>query len=162
MNIILIGFMGSGKSTVGKHLSELLQRPLIEMDHLVLQKTDCQTVREVFAKGGELLWRDTEIAVAKELHGTTGKIISTGGGVVLNKIILDYLSGKRIYLKTSFDTLAKRVAEDPDRPLFQKTHYDFRLPLYHHYADEVIDTDSYLPAEIALKIQERLNSAHGL
>jgi len=162
MNIILIGFMGSGKSTVGKHLSALLQLPLVEMDELVLHKTASQTVHEVFAKGGELLWRDTEIAVAKELQSKTDLVISTGGGVVLNKIILDYLNGKVIYLKTSFDHLVKRIAGDTNRPLFHKDHYEFRLPLYHHYADEVIETDSQTPAEIALKIQERLRSAHGL
>ena len=122
------------------------------MDELVLQKTGSKTVSEV----GELLWRRTAIAVAKELQFTTDCIISTGGGVVLNKIILDYLGGKVIYLKTSFDHLAKRVAGDPNRPLFHKEHYQFRLPLYQHYADEVIDTDSQTPAEIALKILERL------
>jgi shikimate kinase len=170
MNIILIGFMGSGKSTVGKHLNRSLELPLIEMDELVLAKSSCSSVPEFFAKGGELLWRETEIAVAKELHSKTDLIISTGGGVVLNKIILDYLKTKEskiIYLKTSFEILVKRVDVDLRRPLFQnlteaKQLYQFRLPLYQHYADEVIDTDSQLPEEIALKIQQRLNCAHGL
>jgi len=170
MNIILIGFMGSGKSTVGKQLSQLLNFPLVEMDELILRKSGCSTAAEIFAKGGELLFRDIEIATAKEFQSTTSQVISTGGGVVLNKIILDYLKTKEskvIYLKTSFENLAKRVEGDQNRPLFQslsdaKQLYQFRLSLYHHYADEVIETDHQSPEEIALKIQQRLNSLHGL
>ena len=90
MKIILIGFMGSGKSSVAKKLGPLLKWPILEMDELVLQKTDTKNMPEVFAKGGELLLRETEIAIAKGFASTDDTVISTGAGVVLNKIVLDY------------------------------------------------------------------------
>lgn len=157
-NIILIGFMGSGKTTVGKALSQLLGAFWIEMDNLVYQKTNTQNMREVFALGEELLLRETEIAIAKEYASKDNCIISTGGGVVLNKIILDYLkrlNGKVIFLNVAFEQIMKRLRKDDSRPLAQdaKKLYDFRFPLYLHYADETIDINAQSPDEIALQIK---------
>lgn len=172
MNIILIGFMGSGKSQVAKSLSKLLGRDSLEMDDLVCKKTNTKNMHELFANGGELLLRETEIAIAKEYVSKKNLVISTGGGVVLNKIILDYFKekdGKVIFLHTKFETIAKRLENDPSRPLFQKVMdakklYDFRLPLYLYYADEIIDVDSQSADEIALIIKEMVNKkgSHGL
>lgn len=162
MSIVLIGFMGSGKSTVAKHLSQLLGFPWLEMDALIYQKTNTQNMHEVFALGGELLLRETEIAIAKEYAERKNLIISTGGGVVLNKIVLDYfkkLDGKVIFLNASFETIVQRLAGDDSRPLFKhvenaKKLYDFRLPLYLSYADQVIDVDILSAEKIAGKIKE--------
>jgi len=164
MNIVLIGFMGSGKTAVAKHLSTLLGFSLIEMDDLVYQKTGTRNMHEVFEKGGELLLRETEIAIAKEYASKKKVVISAGGGVVLNKIILDYFKiagGKVIFLQANFDTIAKRLKGDDSRPLFKdvasaKKIYDFRLPLYLNYADEIIDVNSRSPDEVALNIKETL------
>jgi shikimate kinase len=164
MNIILIGFMGSGKSTVAKHLSQLLDIPFLEMDDLVYQKTGAQNMQEVFALGGEILLRETEIAIAKEYAAKKNLIISTGGGVVLNKIILDYFKkegGKVIFLNASFETIAKRLHKDDSRPLFQdltsaKKLYDFRLPLYINYADVILDVDTLSIEKIASKIKHQI------
>jgi len=162
MNIVLIGFMGSGKSTVAKHLSTLLGLAIIEMDDLVYQKTHTRNMHEVFAKGGERLLREAEITIAKEYASKENLIISTGGGVVLNKIILDYFKeagGKVILLNARFERIVQRLKKMDARPLFKdvahaKKLYDFRLPLYLHYADESIDVDSLSAEEIALKIKE--------
>lgn len=173
MNIVLIGFMGSGKSTVAKCLSELLDLATVEMDDLVYQKTNTRNMHEVFALGGELLLRETEIAIAKEYASKNNLIISTGGGVVLNKIILDYFKktgGKVIFLNIKFEQLIKQLAGDDSRPLFKnlisaKKLYDFRLPLYLNYAEEIIDVDSQSAEEIALKIKELIlkqGSSNGL
>jgi len=161
MNIVLIGFMGSGKSTVAKHLSKLLGFKTVEMDEIVYQKTHTRNMNEVFAKGGELLLRETEIAIAKEYASKKNLIISTGGGVVLNKIILDYFKetgGKGFFLNAKFEQIAKRLEGDEGRPLFKdvgsaRKLYDFRLPLYLNYADEVIDVGTHSADEIALKIK---------
>jgi shikimate kinase len=121
MNIVLIGFMGSGKSTVAKHLSNLLGFAIVEMDDLVYQKTNTRNMHEVFALGGELLLRETEIAIAKEYASKENLIISTGGGVVLNKIILDYFKktgGKVIFLNARFEQIVKQLEGDHSRPLF--------------------------------------------
>lgn len=164
MNIILIGFMGSGKSKAAKSLSKLLNFAFVEMDELVYQKTQTKNMHEVFAKGGELLLRETEIAIAKEYASKKDCVISTGGGVVHNKIILDYFKesgGKVIFLNTAFEQIAKRLKNDNSRPLFKhgetaKELYDFRLPLYLHYADEVIDVNLQSAKQIALQIKTGL------
>ena len=118
-------------------------------------------MHEVFAKGGEILLRETEIAIAKETASTQNAIISAGGGVVLNKIILDYFKQegrKAIFLNASFETIVKRLDKDRSRPLFKdltivKKLYDLRLPLYLNYADEIIDVNSRSAEEIALIIK---------
>ncbi len=161
MNIILIGFMGSGKSTVARYLSQALGFALLEMDDLVCQKTGCQNMGEVFAKGGELLLRETEIAIGKEYAQKERWVISTGGGVVLNKITLDYFKrggGEVIFLNIPFEEIKKRLVGDETRPLFKnlegaKKLYDFRLPLYLNYADKIVDVGSQSVEEIALTIQ---------
>ncbi len=142
--------MGSGKSTVARRLSQCLSIPWVEMDALVYQKTETKNMHEVFAKGGEFLLRTTEIAIAQEYASQKNLIISTGGGVVLNKIILDFFKqagGKVIFLNATFDTLAKRLEKDEERPLFKKDTntkklYEFRWPLYVNYADEILNVDN--------------------
>ncbi len=160
MKIILIGFMGSGKSAVAQELSQLLGLPVLEMDELVFQKTNTKSMQEVFAKGGELLLRETEIAIAQEYASTDNIIISTGGGAVLNKIILDYLkqtSGKTIFLNATFQTIATRIADNALRPLFTDTVeaeslYHFRQPLYLKYADQIVEVNNKSVEEIAHEI----------
>jgi shikimate kinase len=165
MTLILIGFMSSGKSSVAKQLSPLLGYSLVEMDELVLQKTGAQNMQEVFAQGGELLLRETEIALAKEYASKTDLVVSTGGGVVHNKIVLDYFKaagGKVLFLNTHFDLIAKRLENDCSRPLFQslkhaKELYELRLPLYRSYADVIIDTVALSASEIARLINETIH-----
>ncbi len=165
MKIVLIGFMGSGKSTVAKALSKLLGLDLVEMDELVCQKTNAANMHEIFARGGELLLRETEIAVAKEITLKRDLVVSTGGGVPLNKIILDYFKeegAKVVFLNAGFEKIVERLEGDFLRPLFAnrmeaKKMYDFRLPLYINYADEVVEVDSYSPDQIAGQIKELIH-----
>ena len=159
MNILLIGFMGSGKSTVANRLSHSLGWPLLEMDDLVYRKTGTCDMHEVFAQGGELLLRRTEIAIAEEFAEKKNWVVSAGGGVVLNKIVLDYFKqagAQVIFLRAKFDTIAKRLKGDASRPLFDLENarkiYDFRLPLYAAYADAAIDVDGRTVEEIAAQI----------
>lgn len=164
MKIILIGFMGSGKSSIAKKLSSLLQFSIVEMDELVIQKTHTKNIHEVFEKGGELLLRETEIAIAKGYTYLEKAVISTGGGVILNKIVLDYFrerNGKIFFLDASFQTIAKRLSNDTSRPLFKninelKTLYHFRKPLYLKYADHAVKVDKKSVEEIAEEIMGKL------
>lgn len=160
MKIVLIGFMGSGKSSVAKRLGQLLKWPTLEMDERVLEKTNTQNMHEVFAKGGELLLRETELAIAQEYALIDNSVISTGAGVVLNKMILKYLkesSGKIVFLNATFQTVAARLVDDASRPLFKnqvEAHslFHYRKPLYLQYADQVIEVDHKSVEEIAQEI----------
>lgn len=163
MKIILIGFMGSGKSSVAKKLGELLNLTVLEMDEHVFQKTSTKSMHEVFELGGELLLRETEIAIAKEYASTDNGIISTGAGAVLNKIILDYLkeaSGQVFFLHASFKTIVTRLAGDVTRPLFKnrieaESLYHFRHPLYLKYADQIIEVENKTVEDVAQEIIRR-------
>lgn len=160
MKIILIGFMGSGKSSVAKRLSIALKMPILEMDERVLQKTDSRNMHEVFAKGGEMLLRETELSIARESSSMSNIIISTGAGVVQNKMVVDYLKqpkGNIFFLNAGFQTICSRLSEDRSRPLF--THpaeanalYNLRYPLYLNYADKMIDVDQKSVNEITEEI----------
>ena len=163
MKLILIGFMGAGKSAIAMHLGSLLKLPVVEMDALVLKKTNSKDMQEVFAKGGELLLRETEIAIAREYADIEHSlIVSTGAGVVSNRIVLDYLKsrhGKIFFLNATFPTIAARLSQDVSRPLFQnieqaRSLYNFRHPLYLEYADYRIDVDYFTLEQIAQNIVE--------
>lgn len=147
--------MGSGKTTVAKLLAKKLHWALIEMDDLTLKSSKRKSIAQIFALDGEIRFRELEIATAKRLGKKKQAVISTGGGVVTNKIILDYLNknGKTIFLKTSFATVAKRLKGDTQRPLFKnileaKKLFCFREALYEKYANHIINTDKKTPEEI--------------
>lgn len=148
MKIILTGFMGAGKTSTGKALAQKIGWPYIEMDEEVLLASGRQSIREIFQKDGETRFRELEIKVARRLMRRDKVVIATGGGVVMNRIILDYLKerGKVFFLDADFRVIKKRLSGDKTRPLFQnckeaKALYQFRLPLYRQYADYCIDAN---------------------
>ncbi len=149
MKIILIGFMGSGKTSVGKELSKKLRHSCIEMDEFILKASRRNNVNEIFDKDGEIKFRELEMATAKKLRVKDNVVVSCGGGIVMNKINIDHLkqNGLVVFLNTSFETIKKRLDHDTTRPLFRdlaktKKLYDFRQSLYHKYANIIIDTDN--------------------
>lgn len=171
MKISLIGFMGSGKTSVGHELAKLLRYEFIEMDKVVLERTKCRDMEELFEKKGELHLREWEVALAKEWQLEEKRVISTGGGVVMNKIITDYLKEKNgtvIYLHAHFTILEERVIKDKTpRPLFRNANeayklFRFRLPLYKKYADVTIRTKGkdtkQIAEEIVLKLYKNKQS----
>lgn len=164
MKIALIGFMGAGKTTVGRLLAEFLNLPFIEMDSYIVKISPFSSIPEIFKEKGEIYFRELEIKAGKELSRKKG-IVSTGGGVVENKIIIDYFrsAGYRfIYLSADFETLKKRVLKEGGRPLFEdvvkaKKLFTERLPLYKRYADIEIKTDDLSPEKIVDRIVKKLN-----
>jgi shikimate kinase len=164
MKISLIGFMGAGKTTIGKLLAEKLDLNLVEMDGLILKSSKEKSINDIFAKKGEIFFRELEIAVGKSLCKAKDVVISTSGGVVINKIIIDHLKmnkGKIIFLKTSLPEVKKRLKNDQVRPLFKdkkliKKMFIFRQPLYEQYADFIVPTDERTIEEVVISILKLL------
>jgi shikimate kinase len=117
-NIVLVGFMGTGKTTVGKLLSEKTGMPLIDMDSIIVERAG-KSINNIFAEDGEAHFRHLERQLVKELSATNGHVISTGGGVVLNPDnIADFeKTGLVVCLLADAETVLNRVRHDTSRPL---------------------------------------------
>ena len=117
-NIALMGFMGTGKTTVGHLLSDLLQFELIDTDRVIEQRTG-KRIAEIFAEEGEASFRRIESEVVRELESVTGKVISTGGGTVVNPVNLESLKKHSLLacLWASPETVYERVRHQQHRPL---------------------------------------------
>jgi shikimate kinase len=165
-NIVLTGFMGTGKTKVGKELSRLLNMKLIDAD-TEIEKAEKMTINEIFKQFGETRFRDIESEMVKKLSEYKNSIISTGGGVVLRQENIDALkkSGIIICLMAKPETILKRTCNNNDRPLLQvenpiekiKELLNFRKPFYEK-ADIIIDTEDKTPLQIAEEIIERIKS----
>lgn len=120
-SIILTGFMGTGKTSVGRMLSEKLQVPVLDSDRMLAEQEN-MTVSEIFARYGEAYFRDAETALLRTLQRREDCfILSTGGGLPLreeNRPLLRKL-GAVVYLQSSLDTLEIRLARDTSRPLLR-------------------------------------------
>ena len=117
-NIILCGFMGTGKSSVGRILAERLGWQFVDTDALIEQR-EGRTVSAIFAGDGEAKFRDLESALAAELMNYHHTVIATGGGIVLkaeNRASMDR-AGLVICLDAPADEIVKRLAQFTDRPL---------------------------------------------
>ncbi len=117
-NIVLVGFMGSGKTTVGKLISEQTGMPLLDMDSIIVERAG-KSINEIFAEEGEPHFRQLERELVKELAATEGNVISTGGGIVLNPDnIADFEKTSLVVcLLVDAETVLDRVRHDTSRPL---------------------------------------------
>ena len=119
-NIVLCGFMGSGKSTIGKRLSRQLHMPFYDSDAFVEEKVG-KSISDIFAQEGEEVFRKLETACIKELSQMQGVIIATGGGVVMRPENVAYLkqNGIIVYLNPSLRRLIRNLLTDHSRPLLE-------------------------------------------
>ena len=163
-NIILVGFMGTGKTTVGEHLAAQLHFPLLDMDHLI-ETTEKKSIPQIFADHGEAHFRNLERALVQQLAPTHGSIISTGGGIVINPDNLSDFAqhGLVACLTATPQTILQRVRDDQNRPLLAgdkekqiQALLAQRQPLYDTIPFQV-QTDDRSPQEIAQSI---LNEYH--
>ncbi len=117
-NIILTGFMGTGKTVTGRVLAERTGLELVDMDSII-ETRQGKTIPEIFAQDGEAAFRAMERALVQELAQRDGLIISTGGGIVLNPDnIADFeKTGLAVCLKASPEEIFRRVEADTTRPL---------------------------------------------
>lgn len=147
-HIILIGFMGSGKSTMGKLVANKLKCPFIDTDHYI-EKKEGRTISDIFADDGEEYFRNLETEVLKELLESKERmVLSLGGGTPLreeNRALLKD-TGYVIFLKVTPEEAYNRLKDDTERPLLQVPNpkeqiaklLDFRNPIYEAAADYVL------------------------
>src|SRR4030042_4587447 len=96
-SIALIGFMGTGKTAVGKLLAEKLGKEFIELDALI-EKQAGMSIPEIFRKNGEIAFRELEIDITRRIAGRKNAVIACGGGIILNKINIDRLGQEGVFV----------------------------------------------------------------
>jgi shikimate dehydrogenase len=170
-NIALVGFMGSGKTSVGKALAGKTGRPFIDLDALVEEKAG-KSISRIFKEEGEPAFRKLEKAVTAEATAKDGWVIACGGGVFLDKSNAEKLKNTSVivYLKASNAAIRKRVSTAPGkRPLLQTqggadviSLLEARAPLYEQSADITLDTTRLGIERAADKIIERLGEYEGI
>lgn len=164
-NTILIGFMGAGKTTVGKALAERCGMPLLDTDQLITAKAG-MTIPEIFELSGEDGFRRIETEVLADLlEHTDHTVISVGGGLPLreeNRALLSRL-GTVVYLDVSEETVWDRLKDETDRPLLQVDNVVDKIremllcrrPIYEQAAHLTVRADGRSPGQIAAEIAER-------
>ncbi len=163
MNIVLIGYRGTGKSSVGKLLAERSGRTLVSTDAEVVRRAG-RSIPEIVAQHGWDHFRDLETDVCRDLAGKTDLIIDTGGGAILRKDNVDRLKagGVLVWLTAEVPTISRRIGGDTQRPSLTgaKSFVEeieevlrARTPIYRAAADHVIATDGKTVEEIADAVQ---------
>jgi len=159
-NIILVGFMGTGKSVVGKLLAKKLNRDFVELDDRIEAKKK-MPIKDIFEKKGEPYFRQAERDVVKEASLLRDAVISAGGGAIVDKENFKNLknSGAIICLKASPKTILKRTKGLKTRPLLNVSSPMERIEEllqkrkpYYSKADFSLDTDNSSPDEVASQI----------
>ena len=159
--VVLVGFMGAGKSTVGPLLARELAWDFVEMDSLVEAALGL-TIEEAFRTRGEAFFREQELGDALSLLGRQGVVIATGGGAFAQPLTRDALAADAfvVWLKAPLETLLERISRDPIRPLASDRARIVQLwaerdPSY-RLADFVVETAEATPDAVARRVAERI------
>ena len=164
-NVILIGMMGSGKTTVGRLLAKQLGKTFVDSDEEIQRRTGV-TIPHIFDVEGEAGFRQRESAVLEDLAERSDLVLATGGGAILsphNRSVLK-ASGVVIYLKSNVHDLWQRTRHDTNRPLLQTADprgklqelFEQRDPLYAEIADIVMQTGKQSVHVLLIRLQQRL------
>lgn len=160
--------MGTGKTVIGAKLAKTLNKIFFEMDEMIVEKAG-KSIPEIFAEDGEIHFRELEMQVCKEASQKKNAVIACGGGVVLNKLNIDYLKQSSIVicLKTSPEIVFQRISRDgkEKRPLLNKPDpiseihklLKFRIPFYNAATEHQVETSNITideVVEIIIKIYE--------
>lgn len=161
-NIILIGYMAVGKSTVGKSLASLMNFKYRDTDRMI-EKREGMEIKDIFKEKGEPYFRGLEKEIAKNLKNTTKRVVSTGGGLFMDKEVRDQLLKEDfvVFLILPMEDIYKRIQRNDRRPLAKaaspeelKERYEVRLP-YYEKAHVCIDTKGKTPYQVAQEIRGR-------
>ena len=165
-NIILVGPMGSGKTTIGRRLSERLSLIFFDSDHEIIDKTGV-SIDHIFDVEGEKGFRDRESIVIKKLCATPNIVLATGGGAIIlgkNRELIKK-AGTVVYLSSSVDQILRRTANSKTRPILEKSKnrrktiieiLEARDSLYKDVASLIIDTNGKKLNEVIDEIIEAL------
>lgn len=161
--IFLVGFMGAGKTTIGRKLAKVLKFKFIDLDK-VIEKRAGATVREIFAKEGEPEFRRMEREALSQCVNLKDYVVALGGGAFVTAENREMISreGITVWLDCSLDVCLRRVASDRSRPLLadrseMESLLQKRVSSY-SLADYRIDCGERFPADIALEIAFKINS----
>ena len=166
-HVVIIGFMGSGKTRVGKQLAKDLELPFVDLDRLITKKMNLSS-REIFEKFGEPYYRALETLAVKQLiQDPERKVISLGAGLPLQEQNEKYLKqlGTIVYLKGSWSTLKKRLEGSRKDPLLDGDDRDEKIkkllkqrdPVYDKFADIKVVTGEKPFEELIKEIEEKLH-----
>lgn len=166
-NVFLVGPMGAGKSTIGRHLARVLGQRFVDADREIEARTGA-SIYLIFDLEGEAGFRRRESAVIAELAAGEGLVVATGGGAVLdpgNRAALRQ-RGTVVYLHAPLEVLIRRTRRDRDRPLLQTADPQASLerivrdrdPLYREVADLVIETDHRSVPSVVSEVARRLSA----
>lgn len=170
-SLALIGFMGVGKTAVGRAVAARTGKEFIELDAVIAQRAG-KSIPEIFAEDGEIVFRELEIEATKGMADKKNAVIACGGGIVLNKINIDRLRRECviIYLMASPEVILRRTSvEENGRPLLAVTDrigqirelLRFRRPFYERAADLTIDTSKLDVEAVAERIVVRWREHEG-
>ena len=164
-NILLIGFMGAGKTTVSKELSKMTDMKEIDMDAYIVKK-EGMDITEIFDKFGEEYFRKKETECLIEIMKENNCIVSCGGGVVVKDENVEYMKngGKIVLLTATPETTLKRVKNSTDRPILNgNMNVEFiaklmekRKERYLAVADIIVETDNKSVKDICNEILKKL------
>ena len=165
MNLILIGFMGVGKTRVGRRLAARLGWPFFDTDRLVEERRGLP-IPEIFSRYGEASFRETEKVVVEEVARNRQSVIATGGGVVVDQENVDRLrhSGFLVHLTLPCETIYRRIGKTSQRPLLHSQDprqsledlFRSREGLYHGCSDLTIDREGLTIQATVERLLERL------
>lgn len=164
-NIVLIGFMGAGKSTVSAYLNKEYGMEVIEMDQVIAER-EKMSISDIFAVHGEEYFRNLETNLLIEMQSQTNKVISCGGGVAMRDRNVKEMkkNGRVVLLTAAPETILERVKDSDDRPLLNG-HKDVdyigdlmevRRPKYEAASDIVVSTDQKRVSEICEEMMQKL------
>jgi shikimate kinase len=169
MNIVLIGYRGTGKSTVGRVVASRLDRQIVSTDKEIVRRAGA-SIPEIVAAHGWEYFRDLESAVCQDLSGRDNLVIDSGGGAILRpqNVYVFKQNGRLIWLTASVETIAARIGGDAQRPSLTglKSHVEEirevlseRTPKYQAAADVTIATDGRSIEDVASAILTQLQRA---
>ncbi|MFW9801709.1 MAG: shikimate kinase [Candidatus Thorarchaeota archaeon] len=166
-SISLIGFMGTGKTTIGRALASSLKRDFIDTDPLIESRVG-KSIFRVFSEDGEAFFRDIEAQIVKEVYGIRSSVVALGGGAILNPEIATLVreNSAVVLLRSSVETIISRTSSNRLRPLLNVTAEDLkqrvttllteREAAYSDAMDIEIHTDSMNVGEAVSEIIRRL------